>query len=84
MNAFPKLIGLKYKNPSEFVAQSADGMSLRDYAALQALQGFCANPAVFAANPACGWGLVNCSERDLTAYCYKLADAAINARKETP
>jgi hypothetical protein len=60
---------------------SSDGISVRDCAALKALQGFCANPAVFSANGMTGWGLVNCSEEQLTNYAYFLADAMLKARQ---
>lgn len=53
------------------------GMTLRDYFAAKALQGFCANPAVFAANGMSGWGLVNCDPQGLSEYCGNLADAMI-------
>ncbi len=58
-----------------------DGMSLRDWFAGQALAGFAANNAVFAANDQNGWELVNASERDVANRAYWLADAMIAARK---
>ncbi len=58
------------------------GMSLRDYIAARTLQGFCANPAVFAANARTGWSLVNCSKLELAAFCYELADAMLAVRNE--
>lgn len=58
------------------------GMSLRDYFAGKALQGLCANPAVFAANGINGWKLVNCSDADLTSYTYFLADKMLQGRGE--
>lgn len=57
------------------------GMHLRDYFAAKALQGFCANPSVFASNSMCGWGLVNCKEKDLCEIAYGIADSMIEARK---
>jgi hypothetical protein len=60
---------------------TANGMTLRDYGAFKALQGFCANPAVFAANGISGWGLVNCTEEQLSNYAYFLADAMLKARQ---
>jgi hypothetical protein len=56
-------------------------LTVRDYAAFKALQGFCANPAVCAANGMSGWGLVNCTEEQLSDYAYFLADAMLKARK---
>ena len=53
------------------------GMTLRDWYAGKALQGFCANPAVFASNPRYGWKLVNATEEELASYCEFLADAMI-------
>lgn len=82
--------GPKVKNtggpafPSEWApadGQFSQGMTLRDYAAIRALQGFCANPAVFAPNPMSGWGLVNISEELLSKYAYDLADAMLRARE---
>lgn len=49
----------------------------RRYLAAKAIQGFCANPAVFAHNGMCGWALVNCSEDTLAVYAYMIADAVI-------
>ena len=45
-----------------------DGMSMRQYYKGQILAGFCANPAIFAANSKSGWSLVNCTEADLLGY----------------
>jgi hypothetical protein len=56
------------------------GLSMRDYFAAKAMQGFCANPAVFAENSRTGWGLVNGDEEALAKYCYFFADAMIAAR----
>lgn len=57
-----------------------NGLTVRDYFAAKVLQGFCANPAVFAANDMSGWDLVNCTEDQLAAVCNRLADAMIKAR----
>lgn len=57
-------------------------MTKREAFAMAALQGLCANPAVFAQNAACGWKLVNATEEQLAGYCYELADAMLAARKE--
>lgn len=58
------------------------GMTLRDWFAGKALQGFCANPAVFAGNEYSGWALVNCTEDQLATVCHRLADAMISTGKE--
>jgi len=57
-----------------------DGMTLRDYFAAKAMQGFCANPAVFAHNDRSGWGLVNCTESQLVDICYGMAGLMIEQR----
>jgi len=54
------------------------GITIRDYFAAKALQGFCANPAIFAANAMNGWHLVNCKEPELCDYAYHLADQMIH------
>lgn len=56
-------------------------LDLRDWLAGQALAGFAANTAIFAANNQNGWDLVNASARDLADRAYWLADAMIAARK---
>ena len=45
------------------------------------MAGFCANPAVFAANGMTGWALVNCDMKQLAAECYAIADAMLEVRK---
>lgn len=77
--AFPEA-GLSGLPNGDFIHPQA-GMSLRDYAALKILQGFCANPAVFAPNGMSGWGLVNCDEEKLTNYAIFIADGYLKARK---
>lgn len=57
------------------------GITMRDYFAAKALQGFCANPAVFANNGMSGWALVNCTEEQLAQVCQRLADAMLKARE---
>ena len=47
-------------------------------AALAALQGFCANPSVFAPNGNTGWGLVNCTNEQLAWECWEMACALLN------
>ena len=63
----------------ERLRRDAERPSKREKLASAILQGFCANPAVFASNQVCGWSLVNCTDKDLIGYCYHLADAAIDA-----
>ena len=46
----------------------------RKSAALTILAGFCANPSVFAHNSQFGWGLVNCSDKQLCEYALSLSD----------
>lgn len=45
------------------------------------LSGFCANPAVFAANGMSGWGLVNCKDEDIVGYSMSLANKIIECEK---
>lgn len=59
------------------------GMSLKQYYAAKALQGFCANPSIFAADPRCGWDLVNCTHADLVNLCNDLADALVKSQDES-
>ncbi len=62
--------------------QIAPGMSLRDAAALKAMQGLCANPGgPFQENGRSGWGLVNCTLDDVATTAYALADAMLKARQ---
>lgn len=76
--------GYEGKHPDDLVqAANVDApKSLRDELALAALNGFCSNPAVFAHNYQCGWGLVNSTPEILVRYCYELADEAMEIRKE--
>lgn len=55
-------------------AQAIGGMTMRDYAAFKAMQGFCANPAC----------LPNLQERfdNMAEDAYRMADAMLKARKE--
>lgn len=55
------------------------GMSLRAYFLAHVMQGFCANPSVFAPNPQYGWGLVNCSPDQLINNAKDIADEMIRA-----
>ena len=55
-------------------ACEADALSFRDIAALNAMQGLCANPGgPFQENGRSGWGLVNCTLDDVatTAYAHR-------------
>lgn len=72
--------GAAFPRQAGDVSRIRAGMSLRDYFAAKALQGFCANPAVFASNPISGWSLVNATEEQLAEYCAKLADAMLVER----
>lgn len=56
---------------------ASHGMTYRQYLAAKVLQGFCANPAVFASNPQSGWALVNSDINGLAEYCYVIADAML-------
>jgi hypothetical protein len=58
------------------------GISIRDYFAAKIMQGFCANPAVFAENPVNGWSLVNSTPMGLAEYALTLADAMMIQRGE--
>jgi hypothetical protein len=42
--------------------------------ATRIMQGFCANPCVFAYNSQFGWGLVNMTYAELSNECLRLAD----------
>lgn len=55
------------------------GFTKRELGALMILQGFAANPAVFAYNAQCGWSLVNSTEAELVAYAERIADHALHA-----
>lgn len=68
-------------SPNGYPEGHSMGMSVRDWFAGQALAGFSANTAIFAANSQNGWDLVNASARDLADRAYWLADAMIAARK---
>ncbi|MDB5777550.1 MAG: hypothetical protein JWP38_3683 [Herbaspirillum sp.] len=58
----------------------ASGMTLRDHYVGLLMQGFCANPAVFAANSMSGWALVNSTEYQLINYAQSIADKIIVMR----
>ena len=78
--AFPGAF-TRLNNYNEVVERSfQNGMTLRDYIAAQAMQGFCANPSAFAPNGLNGWALVNTDEARLSDYCYCIADAMLAAR----
>jgi hypothetical protein len=63
-------------------AMASEGLSIRDYFAAKVMQGFCANPAVFAANGMCGWKLVNATNENLAAYCVGMADVLLAELKK--
>lgn len=73
-----------YQDPKIFTDDDCPSgrkdMIALDYFAGKALQGFCANPAVFAANGICGWALVNTDEAWLSDYCYEIAEKMLAAR----
>lgn len=52
-------------------------LTMREEAAMRILAGFCANPAVFASNSMNGWDLVNCTDKQLVDYAWRLADQLI-------
>jgi len=54
------------------------GMTLRQYAAIKAMQGLLANNGgPMQANAMCGWSLCNCTENDVAAMSVRLADALL-------
>lgn len=81
-NAFPCDPFIASRPGTEAVAKRmAEGMSLRDHFAGQALQGLCANPGgPYQASPMRGWDIVNCTPDDIAGCAYGLADAMIRAR----
>lgn len=67
----------------ELVSPGSPGMSLRDYTAIEALKGLCANPGgPFQANDISGWGLVNCKLSDVAGLAFDIADAMLEARRK--
>lgn len=74
--------GPSEQEQNEFFAAISEESKLRDEFAGKALQGFCANPSVFAANQMNGWALVNCTNEDLADYAYVLARLMLEARKK--
>ncbi len=59
-----------------------EGMSLRDYFAAKAMQGLCANSGgPFQSNSRSGWGLVNCTNDQISEAAYLLSDAMLRARQ---
>lgn len=58
-------------------ADGHNGMTVRQVIASRALQGFCANPSIFASNGMSGWDLVNCTEDELCASALSIADTII-------
>ena len=47
-------------------------------AAIAALQGFCANPSIFAPSFECGWRLVNGTDEQLAYRCWEMARALLD------
>ncbi len=52
---------------------------MRDHYRGQVMQGFCANPAVFASNPMSGWALVNGTVEQLVEYADHIAETMLKA-----
>lgn len=65
----------------EAYGEGREGMTLRDYFAAKALEGFCSNNSVFASNQLSGWSLVNCGFDQLCETAYALSDSMLEARK---
>lgn len=59
-----------------------DGMSLRDWFAGMALQGFMANPNVIRHSASYGYIFVNSTRAELMEECYANADAMLKARNQ--
>jgi hypothetical protein len=68
-------------DPRDGMTSGSDGISYRQYLYAKIIQGFCANPSVFAPNGMSGWALVNCSPEDLFGYAHFLAEKAMDAEK---
>lgn len=71
--AFPRLMSLSNKTPAYAVAESADGMSLRDYFAAKAMQG------AFTGSP------IPCTAEEksyIAMHAYRMADAMLAAREK--
>jgi hypothetical protein len=68
-------------NESVEINPTTYGMSLRDYFAAKALQGFLANSGgPIQPNGMTGWGLTNCDVKYVAEYSYDFADAMLLAR----
>jgi hypothetical protein len=67
--AFP-LMGMNYRNGQQVQAVFQNGMSLRDYFAAKAMQGFCAHG---------GSGPI--TQQALAEFAYQLADAMLAERE---
>lgn len=64
--------------PTTAIYDSEKGMTLRQYAAIKAMQGLLANNGgPMQANAMCGWSLCNCTESDVAAMSVRLADALL-------
>lgn len=77
--AFPRAAQYHEPKPDEVLLPAQWGLTKRELIAAMAMQGFCANPAVFAPNPINGWQLVNCSDETLNKICISHADALLAA-----
>lgn len=56
------------------------GITKQEYFVAKLLQGFAANPAIFAADDRFGWGLVNVTESDLIEYAFHLAAKVVERK----
>lgn len=74
-----RVAGEQSAYPHEYANTPVFGLSKRELFAAMAMQGFCANPAVFQPNPMSGWSLANCDEEQLSKYSKKMADALLSA-----
>ena len=71
--AFP----VQYSNESDGpTIMPTTGITIRQYAAIKAMQGLLANNGgPMQANAMCGWSLCHCTENDVAAMSVRLADA---------
>jgi len=79
--AFPVTPGEIRADDGRILERTECGMTLRDYFAAKALQGFLANAGgPIQNNGSTGWGLVNCNIKFIAEYSYDFADAMLKAR----
>lgn len=69
---------------TEMVDRGEAAHTLLDEYAAAVLQGFAANPAIFAPNGMSGWSLVNCTEDDLCGYAASIATKMLAKRDAIP